>query len=29
MKIGLCLAGGGIKGVAHIGSIKAMEEERN
>lgn len=29
MKIGLCLAGGGMKGVAHIGAIKAMEEERN
>lgn len=29
MKIGLCLAGGGMKGAAHIGAIKAMEEERN
>lgn len=28
MKIGLCLAGGGIKGAAHIGAIKALEEER-
>lgn len=27
MKLGLCLSGGGIKGVAHIGAIKAMEEE--
>ncbi|MFR5683752.1 MAG: patatin-like phospholipase family protein, partial [Clostridia bacterium] len=27
MKIGLCLAGGGIKGAAHIGAIKALEEE--
>lgn len=26
MKIGLCLAGGGIKGAAHIGAIKALEE---
>ena len=27
MKIGLCLSGGGIKGAAHIGAIKALEEE--
>lgn len=27
MKIGLCLAGGGIKGAAHIGAIKALEED--
>ena len=27
MKIGLCLFGGGIKGAAHIGVIKALEEE--
>lgn len=27
MKLGLSLSGGGIKGVAHIGAIKAMEEE--
>ena len=27
MKNGLCLAGGGVKGAAHIGSIKALEEE--
>ena len=27
MKIGLCLAGGGIKREAHIGAIKALEEE--
>lgn len=26
MKIGLSLAGGGVKGAAHIGSIKALEE---
>lgn len=25
-KTGLCLAGGGVKGAAHIGSIKALEE---
>ena len=25
-KIGLCLAGGGVKGAAHIGVIKALEE---
>lgn len=27
MKIGLCLSGGGIKGAAHIGVLKALEEE--
>lgn len=27
MENGLCLAGGGIKGAAHIGVIKALEEE--
>lgn len=27
MKLGLCLSGGGIKGVAHIGVLKALEEE--
>lgn len=27
MKIGLSLAGGGVKGAAHIGVIKALEEE--
>ena len=27
MKKGLCLAGGGVKGAAHIGAIKAIEEE--
>ena len=27
MKLGLCLAGGGVKGAAHIGVIKAFEEE--
>ncbi len=26
-KLGLCLAGGGVKGAAHIGAIKAFEEE--
>lgn len=26
MKIGLCLSGGGVKGAAHIGVIKALEE---
>lgn len=25
MKLGLCLSGGGIKGVAHIGAIKSLE----
>lgn len=25
-KVGLCLAGGGVKGAAHIGAIKAFEE---
>ena len=25
-KLGLCLAGGGVKGAAHIGAIKAFEE---
>lgn len=27
MDLGLCLAGGGIKGASHIGCIKAFEEE--
>lgn len=27
MKLGLSLAGGGIKGMAHIGAIKALQEE--
>lgn len=27
MSIGICFAGGGIKGVAHIGVLKALEEE--
>ena len=26
MKLALCLSGGGIKGVAHIGAIKALED---
>ena len=28
MKLGVCLAGGGIKGAAHIGVLKALEESR-
>lgn len=28
MKIGICLAGGGIKGAAHIGVLQALEEEK-
>lgn len=28
MKFGLCLAGGGVKGAAHIGAIKVLEEEK-
>lgn len=28
MKIALCLAGGGIKGAAHIGALKAFEEQK-
>ena len=27
MKIGLALSGGGIKGVAHIGTLKAITEQ--
>lgn len=27
MKVGICFAGGGIKGVAHVGALKALEEE--
>lgn len=27
MSLGLCLSGGGVKGAAHIGVIKALEEE--
>lgn len=27
MNFGLCLAGGGVKGAAHIGALKALEEE--
>ncbi len=26
MKLGICLSGGGVKGFAHIGAIKALEE---
>jgi predicted acylesterase/phospholipase RssA len=28
MKFGLCLAGGGVKGAAHIGALKVIEEEQ-
>ncbi len=28
MSLGICLAGGGIKGAAHIGVLKAFEEEK-
>ena len=28
MKFGVCLAGGGVKGAAHIGALKALEEEK-
>ena len=28
MKISLCLAGGGIKGAAHVGVLKALEEKQ-
>ena len=28
MKLGLCLAGGGVKGAGHIGALKAIEEEK-
>lgn len=28
MKLGLCLAGGGVKGAAHIGALKVLEEEK-
>ena len=27
MSLGLCLAGGGVKGAAHVGVLKALEEE--
>lgn len=27
MKKGICFAGGGVKGAAHIGVLKALEEE--
>ena len=27
LSIGICFSGGGIKGVAHIGALKAFEEE--
>lgn len=28
MNLGLCLSGGGIRGIAHAGAIKALEEEK-
>lgn len=28
MSLGLALAGGGIKGIAHVGALKALEEEK-
>lgn len=28
MKLGICLAGGGVKGVAHIGALKALNEKK-
>ena len=28
MGIGLALSGGGVKGAAHIGVLKALEEEK-
>ena len=28
MSLGLCLSGGGVKGAAHIGVLKALEEEK-
>ena len=28
MEIGLALSGGGVKGAAHIGVLKALEEEK-
>lgn len=28
MSFGLCLAGGGVKGAAHVGVLKALEEEK-
>lgn len=28
MKLGICLAGGGVKGAAYIGALKAFEEEK-
>ena len=28
MKVGICFAGGGVKGAAHIGVLKALEEEK-
>ena len=27
MKLSVCLSGGGVKGAAHIGALKALEEE--
>ena len=28
MNFGVCLAGGGVKGAAHVGALKALEEEK-
>ena len=27
MSLGIAMSGGGVKGVAHIGALKALEEE--
>lgn len=27
MKLGICFAGGGIKGVAHIGALKVFKDD--
>lgn len=29
MGIGIALSGGGIRGIAHVGALKALEENRN
>ena len=29
MKVGVSLAGGGIRGIAHVGVLKALEEKLN
>ncbi len=28
MKVGVSLAGGGIRGIAHVGVLKALEEKK-